>query len=400
MNRTTRNTCFGTIALTLLAGFLGGCGARQAIHTVNMDPTVISLADEDEIIYGDAADLFTEAGELLRAGQHGRALRRYLLIREVFPEITYMRTVAYNTGLCYEGLDEWQGAADMYREVVENWPATQDATDALFRWAEADSQLGRYEEVVPLMERVLRRARLTLFDRIEAHVRWGNATLELREFAPAEQHFREAIRQNRQAATRSAEEADPANQALPEFHPVLIQAHFGLGNTYHQLFLDIKLVLPEDSIRQALVDKGQLLEQARLAYIEAVRAGHPYWSPAAGFMIGQIYEDFYLDILACEVPHHFDEVTMEVYFDELRDYLRPLIERAMSVYEDNIAMSDRMRANSEWVEETQLGIQRIERYLFDEPFQETQEEEILEQRHPHSAQDPDRSWAPPTTPDA
>ena len=399
MKPTVRRTELFVLIVLVVGVCLPGCGARQAVYTVDMDPTVISLEDEDEIIFGDAADLFTEAGDLLRNGQHGPALRRYLLIREVFPDITYMRTVAYNMGLCYEGLDAWEHAADMYSEVVENWPASTDATDALFRWAESKSQLGDYEGVIPLMERALRRARLTLFDRIEAHVRWGNAALELGNFTPAEQHFREAMRQNRQAASRAPDEFDPANQALPEFHPVLIQAQFGLGRTYHELFLEIKLVLPEDSIRQALIDKGQLLEQARLAYIEAVRAGHPYWSPAAGFMIGQIYEDFYLDILACEVPHHFDEMTMEVYFDELRDYLRPLIERAMSVYEDNMAMSDRMRANSVWVEETQLGIQRIERYLFDEPFQETQEDEILEQRHPHSAQDPDRSWAPPSTPD-
>ncbi len=398
MKLNTRHLYFGTLPIAFLLGsFFVGCGANTATTNIDLDPMVISLSEEDEIIFGDAVELFTQAGEHLRAGEHEAALRRYLLLREYFPDISYMRTVSYNMGLCFEGLDDWEHAASMYQEVVENWPATSDATDALFRWAEAHSQLGQYEEVVPLMERVLRRARLTLFDRMEGHVRWANAALETRDYAPAEQHYREAIRINRQAEMHPADE-NPANQPLAEFHPILVQAHFGLGRTYHDLFLQIKLTLPEDNIRQALVDKGQLLEQARVSYVEAVRAGHPYWSPAAGFMIGQIYEDFYLDILACEVPHDFDAMTLEVYFTELRDYLRPLIERAMSVYEDNLAMSDRMRADSVWVEETEMGIQRIERYLFDDEFQDQQELLIREQAHPHSAGDPSLRWTGPEPP--
>lgn len=400
MNRITPTRAIGTVSVLLVVATQLGCGAARTTHTLDMDATVISVDSEDEIIFGDHVDLLAEGNELLRAGEHYQALRRYQLIVTHFPDVSYMRTVAYNMGLCHEGLDDWSSAATRYEQVVQGWPASQDATDALFRWAEANSQRGLYESVVPLMERALGRARLTLFDRIEAHVRWGNATLEMREFAEAEQHYREATRLNDRASRQPPATEDPDDQALPDFHPMLVQAHFGLGRTYHALFLEIKLVLPEGAIRQALVDKGQLLEQARQSYLEAVRAGHPYWSPAAGFMVGQIYEDFYLDILACEVPHHFDGPTLEVYFDELRDYLRPLVERAMNVYEDNLGMAGRMRSDNVWVEETQLGIRRIERYLYDDQFQSDQEQLILEQQHPHSAQDPGLRWvAPQSVPD-
>jgi tetratricopeptide (TPR) repeat protein len=386
---------FTTLALcsSLLTFAVGGCRGTSSSFTIELEPTIISVSSEGEaIIYNTPAELFIEANELLRQGQHGEALSRYELFIEVFPEFHYVRTATYNSGLCYEGLDDWVNAENTYRTVVERWPASTDATDALFRWAEARNQLGNYEGVVPLMERVLRRAQLNHFDRVEAHVRLASAVLETRDYAQAEHHFREAVRLNSQAARQLRENTEPGDRPLEDFNPLMVQTFFGLGRSYHELFLSLKLVLPEDSIRQALVDKSQLFEQARLAYMDAVRAGHNYWSPAAGYMIGQIYEDFYLDILACEVPHHFNELTLEIYFQELRDYLDPLINRTLSIYEDNLSMSLRMRGDTIWIRETELGIERIQHYLFDESFREEQELEILQQRHPHGSQDVDRAW--------
>ena len=43
----------------------------------------------------------------------------------------------------------------------------------------------------------------------------------------------------------------------------------------------------------------------------------------------------------------------------------------------------------------QEAIQALERYLFDEETQAEQEQLILEQRHPHSAGNPERRWRPP-----
>jgi hypothetical protein len=242
------------------------------------------------------------------------------------------------------------------------------------------------------MERALRRARLTLTDRVEAHLRWANATLEMREWGEAEHQFREVLRINRDAAI------DREQESLPPFHPIVVQAHWGLGRAYHEIFLEIKLVLPQEEIHGALVDKAQLLDQARSAYLEVVRSGHPYWSPAAGFMIGQIYEDFYLDVLACEVPQQFDEITLEVYFEELREYLEPVLERALRIYQDNLAMAERMGSDNVWVEETQFGIERLQRMRDDPNLRREQELMILEQLHPHSARDPRRRWAGPDQP--
>jgi len=390
----------GLCLLSLLT-LSAACGTTATGHVIDLDATLVVVGEsEDEVVFGDAMDLFTQANDRYREDDHAGALRRYELLLEHFPESGYERSVTYNIGLCRANLEQWSGARTAFETVVARWPGRDDATDALFMLAEVESQIGNYEGVIPVVERVLRRARLSNRQRIEAHSRWGSAAVEMRDYAHAEQHYRQAIRLNQQAGRAQTDELDPAEWPYEEWNEWIASAYFGIGRIYHELFLEIKLILPEGEIRTALIDKGQLLEQARQSYLDAVRSDNIYWSPAAGFMIGQIYEDFYLDILACEVPHEFDELTLDAYFDQLRDYLDPLLRRALSVYEDNLAMSVRMGADSVWVEETEMGIERVQQYLFDELFQDEQELLIREQRHPHGAQDPGRAGRPPAGPDA
>ncbi|MCA9564171.1 MAG: tetratricopeptide repeat protein, partial [Myxococcales bacterium] len=287
------------IAWILIASWLVACGSgpQETIFEFT-DPTVIVASPEDDIVFESAEDLLLEGNELLRNREHERALRRFELLLEHFPDSAYVRDATFHIGLCHEGMDDWEAAAATYEHFVDEWPSTSDATDALFRWAEARSQLGDYEGVVPLTERILRRANLTVLDRVEAHVRFGNATVEMRDYPAAEQHYREAIRINDFARAQFNSNSPASEMPLEEYNPLIAQTYFGLGRIYHELFLEIKLVLPEEAITRALVDKGQLMDQARQAYTEAIRAGNSYWSPAAGFMVGQLYEDFYLDILA------------------------------------------------------------------------------------------------------
>ena len=388
-NNLLSTTVFVTLVINLLAV---ACSGPQG--NVIEGETIIVSTDlaADEFVFAELSDLYAEAVELFQEGEYESSLRRLAFIIEYIDEDDdYVRAAHYTSGLCYQRLDDWESAADAFSTVVQLWPGSRDATDALYLWAEARAQLGDWEGVVPLMERVLRRSRLTLLDRVEANLRLANAAIEIRDYAYAEQHYRAAIELDREARVTATDD----DETLIDNHPLIAQANFGLGRTYHELFLEIRLVLPQEAVYRALVDKAQLMEQARLAYLDAVRMAHPYWSVAAGFMIGQIYEDFFLDVLACEVPHEFDRFTLEVYFEELREFLQPVVERSLTFYEHNLGMAQRLGAHHVWVTETVDGIERVQSYLYDPEVQDEQEQAILEQRHPHSAQDPQRRWSPP-----
>lgn len=385
----------GLIAASLLAA----CGGAQLAGAdtpapvgaeYDFEPMVIAAQQgpdgEITTVAADLPDLFGEAGDYLRNDDFGNALRLYELIIENFSDDEYLRATTYNSALALEGLERWDDAAERYRAVIEGWPTTDDARDAFFRLAECHAVLGEFEEIAPLMERVLLRLGLSVEDRIEGHLRWANAMLELRRFDDATEHYRAAIRIQDQARLAWNPEAGRGvDRPLEPGDPLIGHTWFALGRVYHELFSEIRLVLPEERLEADLVGKTQLFEQAQDAYLEAVRTGNPYWAPAAGYMVGQLFEDYYYDVLATEVPDDFSELEVEVYFEQLREFVQPAMERALAIYEHNLAMAYRLGSHNGWVDDTVSSLERVHHYLETREGWEDEHEAIVQRRHPHSA---------------
>lgn len=370
-------------------GDASGSGSAESV-TYDFEALVIRVNTSDEgdyeTVVTDVPQLFDEANDYLRADDFENALRLYGLVLDATDDPGYVRVTHYNQGLAYEGLLDFEVAAEEYARVMEVWPASEDATFAHFRLAECYAMTGRYEQVPALMERVLPRQGLAHVDILEAHLRWGYALLEMRDFVGADEQLQGVIQRNERALLAwNPEEIDWTNRPLDRNDPILAQAFFGRGRVYHELFREIRLVLPEERLTEDLIDKTQLFEQSQDAYLAAVRSGNRYWAPAAGFMVGQLFEDFYFDVLATEVPPEFNELELEVYFEELRAFVQPAMERAMSVYENNLAMAYRLGASGVWVDDTLASIERVHVYLQDRTDWESEHRLIIEHRHPRSA---------------
>jgi tetratricopeptide (TPR) repeat protein len=389
---------FRSSVLWLLLLLLPGCLSRASRPTVvGGDVDVIEFPEllitssvdaegERTASTRSVDEVFDEANDYLRADDYANAARLYRFVIDAFTEPAYVRTSYYNLGLALEGDLEFAEAATQYQTVMTTWPGSEDATWAHYRLAECYSKLGDYEAIPALMEAVLPRGGLHHIDRVEAHVRWGNALLEMRRYAEADQQLSEAIELNRRArATWNAATDGVANEPLSDDHAMIAQSHFSRGRIYHELFLEVRLVLPEERLTRDLIDKGQLFEQSQAAYLDCVRTGHRYWGPAAGFMVGQLYEDFYFDILATEIPTHFNELELEIYFEELRTFLEPAMQRAMNIYENNLAMAYRIGADGVWVDDTLSSIHRLQSYLFEQDGWSVEQQLIIERRHPRSA---------------
>lgn len=390
----TRNT----LLIVATVALVSACGGRQtrgvdsggaAESVMTFEPMLIrgSVGEDGVETRADSlTELFNEAGDYLRAESFEEALELYELVEAHADDDELERASVYNGALALEGMEDFAEAAERYRHVIRGWPATDDATDAFFRLAECEAKLENFGRVPPLMDRVRERIGLSLDARFEAHLRAGNAYLEQRLFAEASAEYRGALDLNETARLQwNPESGDADERPLEGDDPLLAHLHFALGRVYHELFAEIRLVLPEARLTQDLIDKTQLFEQAQDAYLDSVRTGNRYWSPAAGFMVGQLFEDYYFDVLATEVPDDFNELELEVYFEELRAYIRPAMERALGVYEHNLAMAYRLGAQNEWVDDTLESILRVHRYLDEQPGWDEEHRLVIEGRHPHSA---------------
>ena len=387
----------GAIGIATAIGTLAACGGAQTtvvqgdveVVTYDFDPLVFytETGEDGETIQRevDLRALFSEAGDYLGADDYENALRLYDMVLENVENDDYERITLYNSGLSLEGLGRYEEGGQRYARVIRGWPASDDAKDAHFRLAECYAMLGQYDSVPALMERVLPQISLSVDERVEAHLRWGNALLELRRFEESAAQYRAAVETNENALLRYDPENNHPDEVPVELNdPLLAHSHFSLGRVYHELFSEVRLVLPQDRLTRDLVDKTQLFEQAQEAYLDAVRTGNRYWAPAAGFMVGQLFEDYYYDVLATEVPQDFNELELEVYFEELRQFIEPAMERALAVYENNLAMSYRLGANNEWVDDTLASLERVHTYLRTQPEWESEHDQVFEGTHPHS----------------
>jgi hypothetical protein len=129
-----------------------------------------------------------------------------------------------------------------------------------------------------------------------------------------------------------------------------------------------------------LKEKADLFLRAQSAYIKALSHHHPHWSMAAGYMIGRLYEDFYADIFESEIPDDLSAEAVGFYFEELRKQIRPLMVRAVQVYEKNLSLSRRIGTSPQenpWVADTETQLQRLKSYLDDPVTQRRAERFVL-----------------------
>ena len=347
-------------------GVVGGATPEERLE---MDPMLLRAGPGAEGAI-DAGELFERALAAQKARRYEEAARHYEAIVRYFGDSRYYVPALYNLGLSQEELGAHEEASRAYRRIITEKPRQEDAKDAYFRLAAVLEKLDEHPRIVPLMTEVLLRGDVEHFDRVEAHVRRANALLATGEAQEAESGFRTVLELNERA---------PARQRLESSSHYLAQAHFGLGRAVHQQVNALKLVLPTERMGADLDEKARLLLRSQAHYLRTLSLRHPQWSIAAGFMIGKLYEDFYIDILAAEIPDDLSREAVALYFGELRDKIRPLMERAVEVYEKNLHFTRKMgldESNSEWTRATSQQLARIKAYL-DDPFIQRRAERLV-----------------------
>lgn len=340
-------------------------------ETLDLDPMLIRPSKDGPTESIDVGELFDRAYRSFSNRRYEDAAADYELIVRHFPDSRFFLPSAYNAGLSFEKLERWPDAVRMYRTIIARHPDNEETTDAYYRLAGALEHTGEYQAVVELMTEVLLRPGISNFDRVEAHVRRSTALLELGDYEGAADGFRNAIRLN--------EDAPREEQVAVSSH-YIVQSYFGIGRAYHHMVSDIRLVLPPERMGEDLKKKAELFITSQANYIRALGFHHPQWSMAAGYMIGRLYEDFYRDIFMAEIPDDLTEEHLALYFEELRKHIRPLMERAVQVYEKNLSLSKRIMRNPEenaWVQDTEKHLQRLKSYLEDPETQRRAERFVL-----------------------
>ena len=135
------------------------------------------------------------------------------------------------------------------------------------------------------------------------------------------------------------------------------EAYFRRGEIYYASAEKLNL---NSRLRRCVLSKPRYDSSSKLnATFDALNVREAFWATAAGMKLGELYEQFYLDVLQAEIPKSMGSEEKSVYFAELRKQLQPLLKHSVSIYERNISMSVRLGTSNRWIDETEKRLQNL-----------------------------------------
>lgn len=339
-----------------LALLLGACAPTGTL--IEMEPLHFEVVDapgDSRVETLDPAVLFREAGAAFADEDYDTAARKYVLIVERFGDSRYGNVSRFNGALALERGGRCEEALPLYESVSQRVAGSKDAHDAIFRKASCEEVLERWSHAVTALDRVLAPEwnGIVSLDRLEAYSRRGWARYRLGDLARAERDYKRALKTYRK---------DIGNPAMLGNRWVSM-AQYEVGQIYSELFSSIRFRLPIEEMARDLEDKSNLFIKAQNAYVKAVRHHHRDFAVKSGFQLGALFERMYDDMMAAEVPDDLSQEEIDVYYGELRKHVKPLVTKAIDIYERNIQLGRRLKGGEEWVKKTESGLARLKEVL-------------------------------------
>ena len=331
-----------------------GCGAAQKTatqKTIDMEPVVIEVKDKDgrrEVNTYDAESLFNEAKKAYQSEQFSACIEKYTQLLDQFTQSRFVVSARFNRGLCYEESLQHGLAVQDFRLYIDTVETDKDKLDGFFRWGFNLVEAGNYPIAKGLYDELLTRTDLGEFDRAEAHLRRGISLAGMRQYAVGERDLRQALKLVKKAAKGEVLGND-----------IAAECHYRKGDIYGELSRDVKLKLPLENMESDLQAKIRFFRQSQSSYIDTLNVRSPYWSTAAGLKLGELYQRFYEDVVAAEVPPSFDQTMRRFYLLELKKRLQPVLVHSVKIYERNMAMGLRLGTENEWTKETEKRLEKL-----------------------------------------
>jgi hypothetical protein len=242
-------------------------------------------------------------------------------------------------------------------EFTEPVVIESDPVQAQFATAREEYEEGRHDEAARRLHALAQRPGLAPVLRGSALLQEGVCRIEAGERAEGQ----DLLRQSLEIFDREAA-AEPVDPALPG------QAEYWLGEAYAREFRELKLdpsAMMEEALAEALERKAALLLSAQGHFLRSVRSGEGDWAVAAGYRIGEMYEQLHDQLVKAPLPQDLTGPQRELYRQEIRARVRTLVSKAMRIYEDTLSAAQRTGVRSDAVARTEAALQRLRSALLE-----------------------------------
>ncbi len=301
------------------------------------------------------AELFAIGTAAYGAGELARAASAFARLADLFPSSRHEAAALFDAGLAYERQDEWRLALERFRTLERKYEGP-DAIEASFRIAECLYHLRELADARAALDGIARREDLPPGDKVRALAQRGIVELEDGKADDAERSLRLAL---------STFQAASEDERLDDHFAS--QAQFYLGEVYREWFRALPLDPSkgdEQALRRDLEHKAEMLLSAQGHYLRAIRMGNDRWAVAAGYRIGELYDELRAQLLDAPLPPGFDEEHAQAYRAELRRQLRVLATKAITAYEQTLARATRSGVDDiKFLADAQASLDRLKQAL-------------------------------------
>ncbi len=371
------------LAALLLSGLLAGCAAARPSPTaagscpscppgegataaaagptrLAYDPERIEVTPADlELAGKNDEELFAIGQAAFAARDFERAAAAFDRVVDLHPGSRHQAVALANGGVAHERLQRWRLALERFRTLERRFTG-HEALEAAFRIAECHYHLDELPEAAAVLGRLAARGDLPTGEHIRALTQLGIVEFEGGQLDEAERHLRLAV---------SAWKAGSEPERLDDYHPA--QAQHYLGEVYRAHFLAVRLDpsrRDEAQLAGDLENKASLLLSAQGHYLRAIRMGNGDWAVASGYRIGELYDALHAALVEAPVPAGLDAEHAAAYRVELKRKVRVLVVKAITIYEQTLAVAGRARVeNNRFVAETQASLDRMKQALREVP---------------------------------
>lgn len=294
-----------------------------------------------------------EAEAALAAGEAARAVALFAAYLAGDPDLAGARQAYPGLARAHEQLGDCAAAIRAHDELLTRFPDAATADLYIARGA-CNAELEQWQASADDFAAAFALAKLPSVQ-VETLTRQGFAYFQLGEFAQADPLLKRA-----DEIFLAAQDA--RRERFTTFYFVGM-ARFYRAAIHHRNFRDVPIRLPERVMAEDFARKFALLEQAQAGYNDTVKSRHMFWVSAAGYQLGALFEEFYDAMMYAPVPEWLDDAQRQAYYEELKNQLRPVVNKAIWVFEKNLATARRLGYESAFTAQTEAKLGELQAIL-------------------------------------
>lgn len=328
------------------------CGKPSNTASVTPGDPDIAVAS------GPAADptrpaTLPDAEAALAAGEPARAVALFGGVLAQNPDEATTKQAYPGLARAHEQLGDCAAAVRAYDEFITRFAADAGADTYASRGA-CQAELGEWQASAADFGKAFEKASVPSAQ-VEYLARQGYAYFELGQFKEADPLLAKADQLFLAAQ-------DQAKERFTTFYFVGM-ARFYRAAIHHRAFREVEIRLPEKTMAEDFARKFAILEQAQDGYNYTIKAKHVFWVSAAGYQMGTMFEEFYDAVMHAPVPEWLDDNQRRVYYEELKNQLRPVVNKAIWVFEKNLETSRKLGYDSPFIAQTEAKLSDLQAVL-------------------------------------